>query len=354
MTTRQTTAALENVPLAPHTTFRIGGPARYFFAATTKPELHAALAFARERALPHFVLGGGSNLLVSDAGFPGVVIKMALRGITFDAQGDDVRVTVAAGESWDGLVAQTVERGAWGLENLSLIPGTVGAAPVQNIGAYGTEVKDCLEAVRLLDARTGAERVLSNAECRFSYRDSVFKSAAFKDAIILEVTFRLSGRPRPNLLYKDLQQHFGPAATPSQAAIRAAVIAIRTAKFPDLAKVGTAGSFWKNPVLSADEFAPLARAFPNIPVFPAANGRTKVPLAWLLDKACGLRGHRVGAAGLFEKQPLILVAYDGATAAEVRSFEAGVRERVKAKTGVTIEPEVGFLPPDEKPHSSAP
>ena len=353
MTTRQTTAANENVPLAPHTTFRIGGPARYFFTVTTKVELEHALAFARERHLPHFVLGGGSNLLVSDAGFPGVVIKMALRGIAFAARGDDVRVTAAAGESWDGLVAQTVSRGAWGLENLSLIPGTVGAAPVQNIGAYGTEVKDCLESVRILEADTGTERLLSNAECRFSYRDSAFKGAALKHAIILEVTFKLSARPRPNLSYKDLQQHFGAGVTPSQAAIRAAVSAIRTAKFPDLTKVGTAGSFWKNPVLPAGDFAGLARAFPGIPAFPAPNGGTKVPLAWLLDKACGLRGHRLGAVGLFEKQPLILVAYDGATAAEVRPFEAGIRELVKAKTGVTIEPEVGFLPLVENPRPRA-
>lgn len=346
MTTRQITAH-ENAALAPHTTLKIGGPARCLFRVTTRAELTDALAFAGRHALPYFVLGGGSNLLVDDLGFAGVVIKMELPGVAFERLADEIRVTAAAGEAWDELVARTVNAGAWGLENLSLIPGTVGAAPVQNIGAYGVEVKDCLESVRVLDAASGLERVLTNAECRFAYRDSVFKHEAGRSAIILAVTFRLSATPRPNLAYKDLQQVFGPGTAPTQAQIREAVIAIRTAKFPDLAQVGTAGSFWKNPVIPAAAFRRLATAHPGVAAYPAGADKVKVSLAWILDKVCGLRGHSRGHVGLFEKQPLILVAHPGATAAEVRAFEGDIRARVRAATGIEIEPEVGFMPPGQ-------
>lgn len=336
-------ASLENVDLSAYTTLRIGGPARFLFRVTSRAGLDHALAFAHQRRLPHFILGSGSNLLVSDRGFPGVVIKMELPGVSFKRRGEALNVTANAGENWDAFVAQTVTRGAWGLENLSWIPGTVGAAPVQNIGAYGAEVKDCIESVRVLHAVTGAERVLTNPECRFAYRDSLFKGPEGKNEIILSVTFRLSLAPRPNLAYKDLQQHFGDQTAPSQAEIRAAVIAIRQAKFPDLAQVGTAGSFWKNPVLAPDEFTRLKDKFPGVPAFPAADGRVKVSLAWILDRVCGLRGHHRNHVRLFENQPLVLVTEKGASAADVLAFESEIRALVAAKTGLSIEREVNFV-----------
>ncbi len=336
-------ASLENVSLSAFTTLQIGGPARFMFRVTSRAGLDHALAFARKRRLPHFILGSGSNLLVSDRGFPGVVIKMELPGVSFKRRGEALLVTANAGENWDGFVAQTVSRGAWGLENLSWIPGTVGAAPVQNIGAYGAEVKDCIESVRVLHAVTGAERVLTNLECRFAYRDSLFKGPEGKNEIILSVTFRLALSPRPNLEYKDLQQHFGAQTAPSQAEIRAAVIAIRTAKFPDMAQVGTAGSFWKNPVLAPEEFARLKEKFPGVPAFPSADGSVKVSLAWILDRVCGLRGHHRDHVRLFENQPLVLVTEKGASAADVLAFESEIRARVTAKTGLTIEREVNVV-----------
>jgi UDP-N-acetylmuramate dehydrogenase len=335
-------ALLENVPLAPHTTLRIGGPARYFCHVTTRAELDDALAFARRHGLRPFILGGGSNILAPDEGLAAVVIKMELRGVSVAPDGDDLLVTPAAGEPWDDLVALTVERGAWGLENLSSIPGTVGAAPVQNIGAYGAEVRDTIERVRVVDSITGVERELTNAACRFAYRDSVFKRPGNPD-VIVAVTFRLAARPRPNLTYKDLRQHFDPGARPTQAEIRDAVMSIRRNKFPDLARVGTAGSFWKNPIITEAEFLRLSAMYPGLPSFPAGPGRVKVSLAWILDEVCGLKGYSRGHVALFERQPLILVTQPGATAADVRTFEAHIRSAVKAKTGLDLEPEVGLL-----------
>jgi UDP-N-acetylmuramate dehydrogenase len=341
---------LENIPLAPYTTFKVGGRARYLSVVKSEEELREALAFAREKALPVFVLGGGSNLVVSDEGFPGVVVKMEMAGASYEKVNNDILVTAWAGESWDELVAKTVEWGAWGLENLSLIPGTVGAAPVQNIGAYGAEAKDAIESVRAVDRETGVAKTFSNAECRFSYRESFFKTAEGKRWIILSVTFRLSATPRPNLSYKDLAEYFTAAgdkaapSRPSQAEIRDAVIEIRTGKFPDLSKTGTAGSFWKNPVISREHFERLAVIYPGMPSFPVArNDLVKVPLAWILDKVCGLKGYARGNVRLFEKQPLVLVAERGASAAEIQALEAEIRALVKDKTAIDIEPEVGFL-----------
>ncbi|HEU5114474.1 MAG TPA: UDP-N-acetylmuramate dehydrogenase [Candidatus Paceibacterota bacterium] len=344
----------ENVPLKGHTTFKIGGPARYFVALKNETELSEALGFAREKSLPVFILGGGSNLVVSDAGFAGLVIKMEMAGASCEKQGDDFIVTAWAGENWDVLVGKTVEWGAWGLENLSAIPGTVGAAPVQNIGAYGTEVKNTVESVRAVDRETGAARSFSNAECRFAYRDSCFKSPEGKKWIIVSVTFRLSAIPKPNLSYRDLKEYFAGKSDPTQSEIRDAVAKIRASKFPDLAEFGTAGSFWKNPIISRDAFEALRARYPDIPSFPAQapagsrevaahEAEVKIPLAWILDKICGLNGYRSGHVGLFKKQPLVVVAEEGATAEELARFETDIRSKVETATGIKIEPEAVFV-----------
>jgi UDP-N-acetylmuramate dehydrogenase len=334
----------EQIPLAPLTTFRIGGLARYFCVAISEAEIVEAFAFARARSIPTLVLGGGSNMIVGDAGFSGLVIQMGMRGIKESVSDDVARVEAGAGESWDGLVEFCVGKGYWGMENLSLIPGTVGAAPVQNIGAYGCEAKDSIESVRVVDSATGAARTLTSAECLFAYRDSLFKGPAGKGLVITSVTFVLSTVPRPNLSYKDLKEYFAQGArVPSLADIRAAVISIRKSKFPDLTRFGTAGSFWKNPVISANAFAALKTDHPLIPSYPAPEGRVKIPLAWILDAVCGLKGHAKGKVRLFERQPLVLTVEFGATAGEVEAFAREIEGVVASKTGIIIEREVNSV-----------
>jgi UDP-N-acetylmuramate dehydrogenase len=352
---------LENIALAEYTTFRIGGRARCFCEVESEADLAEAIRFSREKGLPLFVLGGGSNVLVSDDGFAGLVVRMKIGGAAFTERSDDVLVEAGAGEGWDALVEQAVLKGYWGLENLSAIPGTVGAAPVQNIGAYGVEVKDLVESVRAVDRETGAARTFSNAECRFAYRESWFKTNEGARWIIVSVALRLSKTPRPNLSYKDLSEHFSKAllsgTAPTLVQIRAAVIAIRASKFPDLSKTGkagTAGSFWKNPIIPRAQFDALAARFPGIPSYPAdapagsrpvsaADDRVKIPLAWILDRVCGLKGFALGRAALWKSQPLILCAEPGATSADVRALADHVAQSVKEKTGIDIEPEVRFL-----------
>lgn len=336
---------LEYIPLSGHTTFKIGGVARYFCVVTTVDELKEALSFARSKKIPFFVLGGGSNVLVGDVGFSGLVIKMGIVGMNRDF----ALVTAWAGESWDGLVAKTVEWNLWGLENLSLIPGTVGAAPVQNIGAYGVEVKDVIESVRTIDTQTGAERVFSNTECCFGYRTSIFKNPEYKKYIIVSVMFKLrpgtAGNSLVNISYKDLMTYFAAkgSATPTQGEIRDAVIAIRTGKFPDLTHIGTAGSFWKNPIISREHLAMIQSKYPLIPSFTVDDSHVKVPLAWILDNVCGLKGFSMGRAALYTKQPLVLVVELGALASDVDRLVSHVALLVKEKTGIEIEREVEHL-----------
>jgi len=230
------------------------------------------------------------------------------------------------------------------MENLSLIPGTVGAAPVQYIGAYGAEAKDTIESVRVIDSATGKSRVLSSAECAFGYRDSLFKGPEGEGLIIVSVTFRLSLLPRPNLSYKDVREYLAArnVPEPTLTEIRQAVISIRQSKFPDLSLFGTAGSFWKNPIISAEAFAELKKAYPLIPSYPAGE-RVKVPLAWILDVVCGLKGHARGRVHLFRNQPLVLTVEIGATAAEVDAFAREIEATVRGKTGIIIEREVNSL-----------
>lgn len=346
----------KDIPLAPYTTLKVGGRAAFFAVAKSEEDLKEALAYASAESLPFFILGGGSNLLVSDAGFSGLVIKMEMDGSSFEKKGGDVFVTAWAGESWDELVAQTVEWNLWGLENLSAIPGSVGAAPVQNIGAYGVEAMSVIHEVRAIDAETGQVKTFSNADCGFTYRESIFKRPESKRFVITSVTFKLSSKPKPILLYNDLKERF-VSVTPSQnlqKEIREAVIAIRASKFPDYSVVGTAGSFWKNPIVPRAAFEELSKRYPGMPSFPAHatagtrdvgqdDTEVKIPLAWILDKVCNLNGYSKGPVSLFQKQPLVLVAQTGATASQVETFAAHIKALVKEKTGIEIEREVGSL-----------
>lgn len=332
-----------NVSLAPHTTFKVGGLAEHFATATTITELTELLKNAQTSGQPVTILGGGSNILVADTGIPGCVIKVALQGVSFIEDGDTVRVTAAAGESFDELVAQCVKRGYWGLENLSHIPGSVGATPVQNVGAYGVQVSDRITQVTGVHKLTGEVVQLTNEQCDFGYRDSFFKSSDGRNVIITDVTFAVHRTPQPNLGYKDLATRFADSE-PDLAAIRSAVIAIRAAKFPDWTTIGTAGSFFKNPVISTDHYAELVATYPELPRYPVSDTTVKVPLGWILDTICQVRGTYAGAVGSYEGQALVLVQTGGATATEVIAFAEMIAEKVYEKTRITVDWEVTKLP----------
>ncbi len=331
----------ENVPLAPLTTMKVGGEARYFAVAHSEEELVELARTANKNGWAVTILGGGSNMIVREEGVDGLVIKNEIRGVTAldAAEEGKVRVMVGAGEEWDAFVAHTVSQGWWGLENLSAIPGSVGATPIQNVGAYGVEVASVIESVRAYSLATNALVEMSNAECRFGYRDSIFKSPEGKGLAVVSVTFQLSTVPNPVLHYKDLAARFGDGPTPSQADIRAAVIDIRSKKFPDWNELGTAGSFFKNPVIGRDHYEKLQRSYPELPGFPEPDGRMKVPLGWILDKVCGLKGSREGNVGTYGQQSLVLVNYGGATTTDVLSFAEKIMSQVKEKTDIDIERE---------------
>jgi UDP-N-acetylmuramate dehydrogenase len=331
-----------NIPLARHTTLKVGGPAAFFVSVTTEGELQEALAFARAEQLPVHILGGGSNLFVPDAGVSGLVIKIELKGIAVQEEAGAVLVTACAGESFDALVLQTVQAHWWGLENLSYIPGTVGATPIQNVGAYGVEVSQHIRSARVMSRASGEIFEMSNAACQFGYRDSIFKQPAGLDYIVTAVTFRLSKMPAPQLHYADLATRLGVIDQEQLApeVVRDVIVAIRQAKFPDWNVVGTAGSFFKNPIISKEVGEAIQQAFPAFPIYPVTADTVKVSLAFILDKVCGLKGYRRGHVRLYEEQPLVLVAEIGATASEIKEFANEIKSIVFEKTNIAIEWEV--------------
>ena len=330
----------ENIPLATHTTFKIGGPARFFCSVKNEAELIEAIRFAKNNNVRFFILGGGSNLLVSDQGFSGLVIKIEIAGISYD--GD--RVRAAAGEYWDELVKNTVERGFFGLENLSAIPGTVGAAAVQNIGAYGVDLSNVLESVRVLDTETSKFTDLSRDECKYGYRDSIFKQQKGR-YVITQVTFLLNKHGRTNIAYKDLADYFNKinVASPTPEQVRQAVIEVRWHKLPDWKIWGTAGSFFKNPVIAAETFSKLKQLYPDLPGFKESDGRVKVSLGWILDKICNVKGLTKGRVSTYEKQALVIVAQPEASASEVVELSRELISKVRDKTGIEIEAEVEWV-----------
>ena len=300
--------------------------------------------FSPESGLGKFyVLGGGNNILFTGY-FDGALLKPDIRGIHVLAE-DDEAVTVEAGAAveWDDLVAWSVERGLWGAENLSLIPGTVGAAPVQNIGAYGAEAKDVIARVHLFDTERREHKVLAAEECRFAYRDSIFKHELRGRAVITSVEFRFGKRPAPDLGYGDLQRETEARGGASLRNIREAVCAIRRGKLPDTAVLGNAGSFFKNPVVSRAEAERLAARYEGMPVYPVPDPeRRKLAAGWLIDRA-GMKGYRKGRAGVHDRQALVLVNFGGATGEEIMELAREVQLRVRDAFGVAIEPEVTIL-----------
>lgn len=328
-----------NVPMAPLTTFQTGGSARFFVAVKTLQDIQEAIRFAKEQGVRILPLGSGSNVLFPDNETSILVAKNEILGHKVVQETDrDLSITVGAGESWDGFVEYAVNRGWYGVENLSLIPGTVGAAPVQNIGAYGSEVGEVIDTVQAVHLDSGEVKVFSKEECAFAYRDSVFKREPW---FITAVTFRLEKSGRVNIGYKDLKEFFKDrySSSVSLAEIRETVISIRKNKLPDVKKVGTAGSFFKNPIITSGEYTELQTQYPELPGFPSGD-KVKVPLAWILDKVLNLKGYRDGAVGLFETQPLALVNYGGATTQDILHFSQKIEALVLEKTGIILEKEV--------------
>ncbi|WP_227107627.1 UDP-N-acetylmuramate dehydrogenase [Chromobacterium rhizoryzae] len=328
-------------PLKSLNTFGMDARARDFCRLDALSELPALLDSPAYRAGPVLWLGGGSNLLFT-RDYPGLVVKLELRGVRLlEESGEDVIVEAAAGENWHDFVLHTLEQGWYGLENLSLIPGTVGASPIQNIGAYGVEAKDHIHQVVCADLeRGGAELTLSKADCRFGYRDSVFKHEAAGRLLVTAVRFRLSRAPRLRTGYGDIQQELDAAgiAAPTPHDVSDAVIRIRSSKLPNPAELGNAGSFFKNPVLPAEQAQALLARHPTLPHYPAADGKVKLAAGWLIDQ-CGLKGHRDGDAGVHARQALVLVNYGAASGEQMRALADKVRAEVRQRFGVELEPE---------------
>ncbi|PIR41011.1 MAG: UDP-N-acetylenolpyruvoylglucosamine reductase [Candidatus Yonathbacteria bacterium CG10_big_fil_rev_8_21_14_0_10_43_136] len=328
----------ENIKLAPFTTMRVGGNARFFARVKDVDDLNDAIIFAREKSLPIFILGGGSNTLVSGDGFSGLVIKIEIKGIVYK----DNRVTASAGEMWDDVVRDTVARNLWGIENLSLVPGTVGGAVVQNIGAYGVEARETISSVEAFDIEKSEIKTFSRDKCEFGYRGSIFKKN--KNLIIVSATFELAQHGAPHTDYEDVKKYFedNRISEPSLAEIRDAIVAIRVKKMP-VPPIGTAGSFFKNPVVSAQKYESLKNEFPEIKAYPQGDNTYKLSSAWLIDHVGEWRGARRGDSGVHEKQALIIVNYGNASAEEILSLACEIKNDVKEKTGVTLEEEVVMM-----------
>ncbi len=347
----------ENIPLAPLTTFGIGGPARLFVEAKSHNEVAEAVALAHTRNLPLFVLGGGSNLLVADSGWPGLVLKVAITGIAQRPGHDDegkVLFDVGAGEIWDRFVSHAVVARCAGVECLSGIPGSVGGTPVQNVGAYGQEVSQTIESVQVFDRRDRQVRELCKEACGFSYRASLFNSTERERFIILRVTYALAPGGEPHIAYADLQRHFeGRESRPNLAETREAVRYIRGRKgmliTPGDPDSQSAGSFFKNPVLSEAQHDDLrkraaARGL-SVPAYPALEKSKKVSAAWLVEHSGFARGYGFGHAGLSPKHALAIVNRGGATASEILALKDQIQHRVEELWAIRLEAEpvmIGF------------
>lgn len=335
----------DGVPLAPLTTFELGGPAAHLTEATDDAAIVEALRWARARGLPVAILGGGSNVVVADTGFEGLVIRVATRGRSYRPLLPDgaVALTAAAGEPWDDLVAETVARGLAGLECLSGIPGLAGATPIQNVGAYGQEVSQTVRTVRVLDRETLATTELDAAACAFGYRDSRFKREPDR-FVVLAVTFALRPGGAPALRYPELAAALGGTATPTLSDARAAVLALRAKKSMVIAPGDpnrrSAGSFFMNPIVStadADSVAARAGVAPDaMPRFPAGEGRVKLSAGWLIERAGFPKGTRRGPVGISTAHALALVNLGGARTAELLGLASEIQDAVRQRLGVEL------------------
>lgn len=338
----------ENIPLAPLTTLGVGGPARFFLEAASEEDVIRGLDFAASRQMPVFILGGGSNILVSDAGFDGLVIHIAIKGIQNEPAADGGMILHAgSGENWDDLVAYAVDNGLAGIECLSGIPGNVGGTPVQNVGAYGQEVSETIVTVRCYDRSAGAMTDLAAKECGFAYRKSIFNTTEKDRYVVLAVRYLLRAGGQPKVVYKDLIEYFGDVQ-PTLRDVREAVLKIRKSKSmvldPADPNSRSAGSFFKNPVIPVATLAKMfARSDQPIPNFRAEPGFVKVPAAWLIEQAGFAKGFRRGNAGISSNHSLAIINFGAAASAEIVELSDLIRRRVKLEFDIELQPEPVFV-----------
>lgn len=328
--------------LSAHNTLRLPCRAKYMLECRQLGDLRLLQADARRQTLPFYILGGGSNVVLPET-LDGPLIRVALRGKTLLREDRDAwYVAAGAGENWHTFVLWALANGYAGLENLALIPGTVGAAPVQNIGAYGVEIKDYLDHVSAYDLQAGTMQIFTAGECAFAYRDSIFKSHYPGRFLITEVVFRLPKIPVLHLDYGDIRSELAVLALPATPQnIAQAVMTIRRRKLPDPDEIGNAGSFFKNPVIPMEKAHALLQRFPTMPHYPQPAQQSKLAAGWLIEQA-GWKGRRLGPVGMYEKQALVLVNHGGATAADVKMLCTAVQRDVEAQFGIRLEPEPVF------------
>jgi len=337
-----------NVSLKPYNTFGIDVKARYWVDIQHETDLQTLFQLTEYATTNKLILGGGSNVLLCQD-VEGMVVRLSIQGISVVRDDEQhVYVRAGAGVNWHELVLYCVDNNYAGLENLSLIPGTVGAAPMQNIGAYGVEIEQVFDSLTAIDRQTGAVQVFSHADCGFGYRESVFKRELKEQYIITSVTFRLDRQPTFHTRYGAIQETLDAMGISEKdlsiRAISDAVIRIRRSKLPDPAEIGNAGSFFKNPEIAREQFDALKATYPDLPGYPLADtNRVKVPAGWLIEQA-GWKGYRTGDAGVHSKQALVLVNYGNATGSDIMALARQVQTSVQDKYGIRITPEVNVVP----------
>ncbi len=333
----------QNFPLKNLNTFGVEAFARWYTEINQEDDLKQLFSDNRWQNENRLVLGGGSNMLFTK-NFEGLVIKMNIRGISHITTNDEILVTSGAGETWNELVNYCVDRNFAGMENLSLIPGSVGASPIQNIGAYGVELKDIFYTCRAFETKSGELKAFNNPDCRFSYRDSIFKNELKGQYIITQVTYKLSAKAALNLSYGVIEQELDHRniKEPTLKDVSEVVSAIRVGKLPDPSTIGNAGSFFKNPVIIVADFRQLQSAFPDIVYYPAGAGQIKLAAGWLIEQ-CGWKGRIEGNTGTWKNQALVLVNHGNATGIEILRFSDKIINSVKEKFGIGLEKEVNII-----------
>lgn len=334
----------KNKVLAPYTTLKIGLAAEFFAIVKTKAELLEAIVWAKENGKPIYVLGGGSNILIASQ-FKGLILKNEIKGIDLVEKNDDYALVEGkSGEVWTKFVNFCVSHDLYGLENLFLIYGTVGAAPVQNIGAYGVELKDVFYHLKAIDLKTGHEKIFAARDCRFGYRNSIFKNKLKGKYFIYSVTVKLKRRPELKLDYGSIREELRKKNinSPSLRDVIKVVEEIRNAKLPNPAIAPNAGSFFKNVEISPAKFKSLLKKYPSMPHFPIDKGKIKIPTGWLIESV-GFKGKRVGPVGMHDKQALVLVNYDNANARQILALIKKIKAAVKKKFALDLEEEVNIL-----------
>lgn len=333
----------EEVDIADYNTMGVAANVRYFAEVNSIEEVKAAITFSRNEHLPMYFLGGGSNVLFIDD-YDGLLVLMNIKGKEIMEENDEkVLLKVGAGENWHELVMYCVEEGWGGIENLSLIPGSVGAAPIQNIGAYGVELDQVFVSLEAIEISSGNRKTFSKEECRFGYRDSIFKNELKGKYVITSVVIELKKNPEINTSYRALSDALSDKhiTKPTIQDVSNTVIEIRQSKLPDPEEIGNTGSFFKNPVISKERFEPLHKEYPEIPHYPA-DEEIKIPAAWLIDQ-CGWKGKRFGDAGVHKMQALVIVNYGNATGTEIWDLAQKIQHSVKETFGIALSPEVNIV-----------